>query len=150
MDDLVYVRCYGYGEVKARNMDKYGKQVDLARLAIVGKDTLDVHHHNHICLFQIVGETMAFYLEYLAAEGTYIVARLNRIKLSRGIMEIEEFISAIPSLYRVYTAFKASKATVTREYWIEKYRETLDTPSFRTVIDKSRLNSRPSFIHHES
>ncbi|KAI7850769.1 hypothetical protein BDC45DRAFT_446684, partial [Circinella umbellata] len=60
VDGLTYSICYGYGKVKAKNTDKYGKQVDLARLAIVGKDTIDMHKHNHVLLFQVVGNTITF------------------------------------------------------------------------------------------
>ena len=99
VDGLAYASCYGYSEVKAKNTDRYGKQLDLARLAIVGKDTIDAHSHNHVLLFQVVGESMTFYLEYLAAEATYIVAKLNRINLPRSITEIEGFTAVVPSLY---------------------------------------------------
>ncbi|KAI9274741.1 hypothetical protein BDA99DRAFT_568901 [Phascolomyces articulosus] len=55
VEGLKYTNYYGYGEVKAKNTDTYGKALDLARLAILGKDMIDAHHLKHILLFHIVG-----------------------------------------------------------------------------------------------
>ena len=50
-----YSKCIAYGEAKAANTDNHGKGVHLVRLAVFGKDYIDMYKLNHVITFQIVG-----------------------------------------------------------------------------------------------
>lgn len=49
-------KLQAYGEAKSEGNDTRMKAVDLARLAVFGKDSIDVHYLNRVVLFQIIGE----------------------------------------------------------------------------------------------
>lgn len=56
VEALRYGSCKAYGEAKSEGADTRMKAVDLARLAVFGKDSIDVHYLNRVVLFQIIGE----------------------------------------------------------------------------------------------
>lgn len=55
IDSNVFGKSLMFGEVKPCNADSNLKAMDLLRLAVFGKDAIDVNKWNKVLLFQIIG-----------------------------------------------------------------------------------------------
>ncbi|KAI7853839.1 hypothetical protein BDC45DRAFT_510241 [Circinella umbellata] len=148
VEGVKYSSCIAYGEAKGTDSDNHGRAVDLVRLGIFGKDCLDANRLNHVILFQIIGESVTFYIESLQAEATYTCTQFEKISFPRSCTDIKPFIDDISSFYTIFKAFKSIRQSMDTEYWESNHRETLDTPLYMDIIDKKKSNSRSCFVHY--
>lgn len=87
-----------------------------------------------------IGYTITFYVVVLYDDGLYVVAELNQINLPSSVSELHDFVSqqSLDKLLDMYKTLQNISPNLNFEQWQLFHRITLDTPSFKSVISKTR------------
>ncbi|KAJ8662538.1 hypothetical protein O0I10_001499 [Lichtheimia ornata] len=133
-----FIRARVFGEVKPCNVDNRSAAIDLVRLCVFGKDNIDVHKADKILLFHVIGCKVTFYVETLYDEGLYVVAELCTVTLPSSLKEFAALTENVDNLLDVYLTMKTVSCNLDQCKWEANRRDTLDTPSFRAAMSKSK------------
>ncbi|KAI8979874.1 hypothetical protein BDB01DRAFT_725487 [Pilobolus umbonatus] len=96
--ELANTRFYGpscVGEIKGEDKtnDQYLPIVDLMRIALMGKESIDRNYYSGILGIHVVDFQVTFYLNTLFAEGLYILYEICSVTMPRTIQELRPFLS---------------------------------------------------------
>ncbi|KAG2227548.1 hypothetical protein INT45_002233, partial [Circinella minor] len=145
MRGINYGEARAFGEVKPDEhaKDNYLLAKDLLRLCVFGKDSVDKDHMYATMLFQAVGHFITFYAFALVADGTYVVIELETIKFPESLKELKLFGGSLNGIINVLNCFEKCNVDKNNKQQLEDMaRDTLDTPSFRNIIDPTKSKTR--------
>ncbi|KAG2216353.1 hypothetical protein INT45_006303 [Circinella minor] len=145
MCGINYGEARAFGEVKPDEhaKDNYLLAKDLSRLCVFGKDSIDKDHMYATMLFQAVGHSITFYASALVADGTYVVIELETIKFPESLKELKLFGGSLNGIINVLNCFEKCNVDKNNKQQLEDMaRDTLDTPSFRNIIDPTKSKTR--------
>ncbi|KAI7858983.1 hypothetical protein BDC45DRAFT_433388, partial [Circinella umbellata] len=100
-----------FGEAKSETADFKHTAIDFTRLAVFGKDCIDVNKMNKVLLFQIIGSKLSFYIEFLEDDGLYVIMELFHVDLPTSIEQLPSIIPKLDDFLDFYNTF----ATVSRD-----------------------------------
>lgn len=163
ISNLQFMKARAFGEVKPSNVDNRSAAIDLVRLCVFGKDNIDVHKADKVLLFHVIGKEFnntvsyqyndcflgckaTFYIETLCDEGLYVVVELCSVTLPSSLKEFPTLIENLDNLLDVYLTLKTVNCNLDQSEWEANRRDTLDTPSFRAAMSKSKRH-RICLVH---
>ncbi|KAG1447803.1 hypothetical protein G6F55_010941 [Rhizopus delemar] len=105
-DDGVNV---GYGEVKSQAMvgDHYLVNLDLMRLATLGKNSINENELTGNMSIHIVGPFITFYLIQLNADGLYCMTELAHVQYPMSVSEVPAYLTNFSNLKNVLHVFQS-------------------------------------------
>ncbi|ORX62605.1 hypothetical protein DM01DRAFT_1330734 [Hesseltinella vesiculosa] len=150
--DLFVEYNRGYGEAKcegeARN--HFDVSRDLIRLGAFAKNSLDTNKLRCVMTFQVVGFQVAFYINYLAADGMYVMFEFAHVTLPSSLVDLPSYLFELDQLRAAIHLFERCQPMTSQEQERTKNyrRATLSTPQFERFIDKTRDRKRRCFSSH--
>lgn len=88
-------------------------------------------------------------MEALVAEGVYAMYEMHTINFPKSLEDVNSFLSQMDAFYEVCEAIQSIKEELGSAFWEKCHRHTLDTPTFRSIIDKTRSKTRRCLINYE-
>lgn len=97
----------GYGEAKpaARDSDHYLVCMDLVRVTVFSKKTLNKQSLDGVLGIQIVGRTLMFYVLLLPEEGVYTLLQLAEVKIPDSLQSLSHLLMDILNILSVMDVF---------------------------------------------
>ncbi|KAI8370591.1 uncharacterized protein BYT42DRAFT_617132 [Radiomyces spectabilis] len=97
----------GYGEAKpaARDNDHFLVCMDLLRVALLSKESLDKQCLDGVLGVQIVGRTLTFYVLLLPAEEVYTLLQLAEVKIPDSLQSLSHLIMDISTILCLMDVF---------------------------------------------
>ena len=90
-----------------------------------------------------LGHSITFYASALVADGMYVVIELETIKFPESLKELKLFGGSLNGIINVLNCFEKCNVDKNNKQQLEDMaRDTLDTPSFRNIIDPTKSKTR--------
>ena len=93
--------------------------------------------------------SITFYASTLVADGMYVDVELETIKFPETLKELKLFSGSLNGVMNVLNCFeKCSVDSNNKQQLEDMARDTLDTPSFRNIIDPTKSKTRLRYVKH--
>ncbi|KAI8147012.1 hypothetical protein BJV82DRAFT_710326 [Fennellomyces sp. T-0311] len=148
-DQHLWKESMGFGEVKVKeaNPDVNALARDLLRLAIFSKNSIDANALKGVMVFQVHGFNVTFYLMELLHDATHTLTKVPKIEVPDSLSSLHEFVTlpTIKEMARIHSIFweYCTTPVADKEYQKPLFRETFDSPTFWSLIDKTKDRHRP-------
>lgn len=83
------------------------------------------------------GPSITFYVQALIDEGAYVMCELHQIQLPQSISDLPHFLGQLDSIMDIYKTLQSIQPELDSERWQKLFRETLGTPTFRRIVNRS-------------
>ncbi|PHZ11878.1 uncharacterized protein RHIMIDRAFT_19900 [Rhizopus microsporus ATCC 52813] len=148
---MKYYHNLGHGEIKVNYCSNHTLALDLLRISILAKDTLDFYKLSNSFGFQVSDFTVVFYLMSLEFYGIYTMTEIARIKLPKSINELAAFLSQknFRSLLYVCQVFWSNCSIASDQKDVtERYRPIIE--NLYRLIDVSKNRYRECSLYFEA
>ncbi|CAO3674037.1 unnamed protein product [Rhizopus stolonifer] len=141
----------GYGEVKRQSMagDHYLVNLDLVRLATLGKNTINENELSGSLSIHVVGPYITFYLIQLKADGLYCMTELTHVQCPMSVSEVPAYITNFSNLKNVLHVFqsfcKYEDTNVDLSSW---RRDSLLATDVMLILEKKKNRKRKNTSGH--
>ncbi|RGB22777.1 hypothetical protein C1646_775569 [Rhizophagus diaphanus] len=109
--------------------------------AVFNKDAIDFYNMNCMLGFQVVGQHITFYLTTLLCDALYVMVEVSHVDVPMSLEEVPAFLTSLDTLLIISNTFW-DNCIVSTENKEPSRRSTLETPSFKEMVSKSRNRHR--------